>query len=253
MFVLVVSIIVGVSLFHPATMPIYHLTDGNKNIVFIGMIHIAKPSYYNTIYSLLVKYKTTSQYVYLYEGANRDNPEKTKSDEEKLYFSTVIAEKLNLTYPGGLHEIYKKIALLTGLQMQNNIPYINIPGINVNADMDGDLILKKIEQLALPNNKLNGINLIEAFALISKINKHVLRVFFRILVKITKVYKDDINENSIKSILVNDRNKILIEKINQYDNVIITYGLGHFKGVFEILKTNNPNWKIVKTETISAI
>jgi len=65
----------------------------------------------------------------------------------------------------------------------------------------------------------------------------------------------NIANKDLFDIILDWRNKVIVKaiKTSSYDKMYITYWLMHFDWVFNLLKTSDSKWKIIKTRNLTPI
>jgi len=238
----------------PAPMPWYTLSNWNKEVVFQAMSHIWSKDFYNTIRKDLIDYKTAS-WVYFYEWV-RPWSEKNKKD-----FNKAIWIKFDKW-------LYKKFSKLYGVEYQDNTIYYNlVNNLDFNVDLSIDDIMnlynkdpQKTKSLTPPidatkaiTDSLTSLNDRELQILVY-VNKAILNFIIK-----SDGLKDIITKNfankKLFDVILGKRNEVISKTIiaSEYKKIYITYWLLHFKWVFDLLKKNDPNWKIVKVTNLYPI
>ncbi|MDD3301943.1 MAG: hypothetical protein PHN31_00165 [Candidatus Gracilibacteria bacterium] len=235
----------------PAKIPQYTLSDGQKTIIFQGMSHIGSENFYNQIKQEINNVKKTGG-VLFYEGVKQGS----KESNEK--FNQAIGIDFN-------QDLYKNMSKLYGITYQENDIFLGIQNnLDYNIDLSIDEIIKlydkKAQESKIQNSNNNNkeiidinkemINTLNQFnnkelSIIIYINKALLNLIIKNNAKLQPLILDIGNKNLL-DIILNERNKNLASEIikSKYDKIIVTYGLLHFDGVYNLLKENDSNWKI---------
>ena len=253
---------------NPAKMPLYTLSNGEKTIKFQAMSHIARSDFYRDV-RLQIWLAKMKKYVLFYEWV------KPGKKENKEIFDTAIGVEIT-------PDLYKNFSKLYGVTQQNNNDFLNIRNsLDFNIDLDIDTIVKiylekypkkkilkknkkdwslefymkeknspKKEKINLNNEVINKLaKLNEKQLLILRyINKSILNFIIK-HDNLRNFIIEKLDMPEIFSVILDDRNKNIVKNIqsSKYKNIFITYGLMHFDGVFDLLKKQDPNWKIIKT------
>ncbi|NDK09032.1 hypothetical protein EOM39_07390 [Candidatus Gracilibacteria bacterium] len=243
----------------PAMMPEYTITNGDKIVVFQSMSHIAKQNFYNEVEKNIQKFKSNSG-VYFYEGVKPGTKESSEKFDEAL--------GINFT-----PDLYKHMSRLYGVTFQDNNRFLGlVNNLDFNVDLDLDQIIKIYEEKKInkknkkdAENKqiinaseeiLNKLNLLKdkELEVLIYINQAILNLVIKNDKEAKELLKDFGNQD-LFSVILDERNDNLSKEImsSKYSKIYITYGLLHFEGVFELLKKQDSNWKIVKTNYLYPI
>ncbi|MCD5380867.1 hypothetical protein LR004_02970 [Candidatus Gracilibacteria bacterium] len=247
----------------PTPMPTYYLSNGDKEIIFQAMSHIGSNNFYQTIQENLREKKKTG-YVYYYEGV------RPGTDENMDKFNSAIGIEFD-------KDLYKNFSKLYGVVHQDNSIYLGLENNkDYNIDLSIDEIIKYYENDTskdLPQNKLmEGMNNSEVIDINSEIIKTLSSLNEKELSILRYINKGILNfmigsegtqnlvmnnftNQKLFSIILDKRNEVLSDKIitSNDKKIFITYGLLHFKGVFDILKKSDNKWKVTKTEFLYPI
>ncbi|MDD3119937.1 MAG: hypothetical protein PHF46_00835 [Candidatus Gracilibacteria bacterium] len=264
----------------PAEMPVYTISNGKKIVVFQTMSHIGSENFYKKVEENISKYKKEN-YVYFYEGVKLVNDSKcvdpvtrklrdtkecveTKKQVEKdlLKFNQILGFNFS-------NDFYEKISELIGLKFQDQETLLDV--VN-DKDINIDLSLNKI--LSLYESKYGTgvysqdkqiVNFDEqVFDEAKKLNSRglwLVRYLYKGLLNFM-IKDEDLGKNlgeqstgDILSVILEDRDKNLAGNIlnSEFDKIYVTYGLLHFKGTFDYLKSQDINWMITDVKFIKSI
>lgn len=239
---------------NPSQMPLYIITDGKKEIYFQSMVHIGTSDFYDAVAQDIKKAKQ-DEFVYFFEWVRPW----TKESEEK--FNKAMGIKFN-------KELYRSFWKLYGLTFQDNNKFfwlVNNYDFNIDLSLD-DIVefyeqekksAKSVNPKWLPS-QVGDINTLvvqsleqlneKELALLVYVNKSLLNFLIKNDILKEKIL-NEFGNPYLFEVILHKRNELLAKKIldSQYDKIFITYGLLHFEWVFDILKKQNSNWKIVKT------
>ncbi|MBB1564683.1 hypothetical protein HG430_001420 [Candidatus Gracilibacteria bacterium] len=254
-FSICIAIVGGFSYYYneisPAYMPQYTLTNGDKTVVFQSMAHIGGKGFYNYVAEDLKKHKDEG-YLHFFEGVRPG----TKENMEE--FNKALGMNFD-------KDIYTNMSKLYGVTFQDYNAIIGSQIINptsdVNIDISVDDIMNEYKKLKTPDSTEGDIldygetmkNLVDRLNqrelnLVTYINRAVLNLLLGnrdIMMKMGKIGNDEIWQ-----VIIGKRNEVVANAIINGKIVkkyYVTYGLLHFDGIFELLKKNDPNWKITKT------
>lgn len=236
----------------PAKMPTYTLTNGEKNVVFQTMSHVASESFYEEVVKKITSAKKW-WYVLFYEWV------RPWSKENHDKFDAALGVSLT-------PETYDTMAKLYNISAQNNNDFLwLINNKDYNVDISIDEIIEKYEKNFKQGNSSQQVDtLIWVHNIEDELNKRLEDISSRqlfllryinasimsFMIKhdfirdalLSSMWKED-----IFSVILNDRNKVLANELinTNEDKIIIIYGLMHFEGVLELLKENDSNWRII--------
>lgn len=252
------SMIGGFSYYHnevaPANMPEYTLSNGEKTIVFQTMSHIGSPEFYQQIQENIRSVKEEN-FVYFYEWVKPGTPENTQA------FHQAIGIEFDA-------ELYKNFSQLYGVVAQDNRIFLWLINNNdYNIDLSLDQIMERYREIsseetysAVPVD-INS----EILSTLSQLRENQLRVLryinrgiLNFMIKsenIQQLLTDTFSNPELFWVILDDRNRVLADAIilSEEDNIYVTYGLLHFKGVLELLQKNDPNWSIISQKDLSPI
>lgn len=227
-------------------MPEYTLTNWQKTVVYQWMIHIAEPDFYEEIAKNLKNYKE-KWFIHFFESVK---PWKKESQED---FNKAIWVKFD-------KDLYKNISENLWLVNQDYQKLIwDFSQKDINVDLSLDEIVEEYKKntkwIETPN--MEPIDLKEALGKLTDREKKLIWYIFRWIL-IQFLWNDDAETGLNKElwdVILWKRNKVLADEVlkSQEKNIYITYGLLHFDWFFKILKENDKNWKITKTENIKAL
>jgi len=257
-FIIMFSLIYYVLNIDPLQAPKYTLTNWDKTIIFQWMMHIWKSEFFDSITKEINNYKNDNYTIALEWITLVD-----KKNLEK--FQNLMGFRFD-------SETYKLIAESMGLIEQNTakmvwgIDKIDNKSIK-NVDVSIDELVNLYEEKY--NTKLETYKEKEPVKLEIK---PLLDIFDKFLtnswkeaIKYTRIAwlnlsRIEFLQKTMGTMLMKDntmeiileyRNDYIVKYINSETNnkIYINYGMLHFNGVLERLQTQDPNWKIVKTET----
>lgn len=248
----------------PLAMPRIVLTDGNKEVIFQGMVHIGSPPYYQGVVFDLTQ-AADMGYTLFFEGVRSGSEE-----------NQALLNKLLGTDGLNLNQIYDAFAQQCRLKFQNDffgVFYDNIvtePDQYLNADVSVDDMMAEWERLleehpewraqqvdARPEDEVDGDlgswmdrlgNLTPGQRKLTAMACHTyLNVNFSQLGGEKPPFKEQV--------VVEFRNRHLADMILEHPakRIYVTYGYDHFRGVFRMLQEANPNWRITDVQWRQAI
>ena len=245
----------------PATMPIYTISNWEKTIVFQSMSHIWTKKFYNNVVENIKKYKKRD-FVLFFEWV------RPWTKENANWFDKAIWVKFN-------QDLYKNFSKLYWVIPQDNRKFlwlVNYKDFNIDLSIDDimEIYNKKIKSDVKNKKKLdNKKEIIDVWedlivfiselsprqlSILRYINKSILNFIIKNDTVRSQIISNLSNED-LFDVILEERNKNLVKEINKskYDKIIIIYWLMHFKWVFELLKKDDNNWKIIETDYLYPI
>lgn len=249
----------------PLAMPLVHLSNGDKTVVFQGMVHVGSENFYKgVIYDL--ESALTDGYKLFYEGVQPSTPEANR------WFSETLG------HGGDLGDFYKSIADACGLHFQTD--YFGPltaqmkahPEQHITADVSTAMLQQEYQRLmkadpafAAAMKKEKGSDAGQGDGIVrllkwqqgasegqQKLVGIVCRGAFSILLD-PKVETQE--HKPIDSLILDYRNVELVKKIREepVKKIYITYGAKHIPGVIALLQQQDPQWKVESTKWTRAI
>lgn len=233
---------------NPAKMPIYSLTNWEKEVVFISMSHIWTTDFYKKVEEKIKELKN-NDYILYFEWVKPWSEENNQKFNHALWFQFD-------------ENTYKDLAKLYWLVNQNNEQFLWLVNNNdKNVDVSIDDIMKIYDWKEAKNTTSTKqkelVNISHSVEqTLQKLNPRQLEIF-RYINKsmINLVVKNENIQNNIQTnfanknlfdIILHNRNEVLADEIiNSSDKkIVITYWLLHFNGVLELLKKDDLKWRI---------
>lgn len=236
-------------------MPTYTISNGEKTVIFQAMSHIGTHEFYSQIVQDITDAKN-DWYVYFFEWVKPGTPENTEAFDQAMW---IKFDK----------DLYKNFSKLYGVEYQNNEDFLGlINQQDYNVDLGIDEIMEYYKQIEQKNSKTIDMpldanaHIIDTLAQLNErqlqvlvyINQAILNFIIQSEGTQSFLTQNFANQQLFEVILWK-RNEVLSQWIikSQYDKIYVTYGLLHFKWVFEILQANDPNWKIIDTKYLYPI
>lgn len=259
LFVSIIFIVFGSFIYYqnnisPAMMPQYTITNGEQTIIFQTMSHIGSQKFYDTVQRDIQSYKQQG-YVLYFEGVGPGNEQNSKD------FNTALWINFDT-------ELYDNFSKLYGVVAQNNEDFLNIENnldynIDINIDEIMDIYRKKTTSSSswtkssfMQSNELQDVNslILEQLAWLNETQLKVIRYINQSLLnfmikqeKLRNLIVERVANQDLFSVILDQRNAHIVSEIQaRWDKkIFILYGLMHFEWVFNLLKTQNPNWEII--------
>lgn len=249
----------------PLAMPRIVLTNGAKEVVFQGMVHVGSEPYYQGVVYDLTR-AADEGYDLFFEGV------RAGSEENQRLMGEILG-----TNGQDLNQFYDAFAQQCDLHFQNeyfDVYYDDIvtnPDQFINADVSVDDMIDEWRRLleehpewrarqvnATPedevDDRLSGFmsgleNLSPGQRELVVLGCHTLmNVVFG---EVGRGEKPPFKEH----VVVEYRNRHLADMILQHprDRIYVTYGYDHFRGVFRLLQEADPNWQITDVQWRQAV
>ncbi len=257
-------VVITINATRPLAVPRVTLTDGEREVVFQGMIHIGSAPYYQAV-AFDMTQAADLGYVLFFEGVRAGAPENVQRMNEILGTNGV-----------NLNQVYDAFAQQCGLHFQNE--YFGVfyddmasnPDQFVNADVSVDDMMAEWDRLLQEHpewsaaqinerpeeevdNQLDGMmgRLNSLTPGQQRLTQLACQTVLNVNLGQLGGEKPPFNEN----VVVDFRNRNLAEMIMQHpaERLYITYGYDHFRGVYKLLTEANPNWRIADVEWRQAI
>lgn len=238
----------------PAQMTQYTLSNGEKQVVFQEMIHIAKPRFYTQVQDDITAFKQNG-WVYFFEGVKPGKKENSDKFDKALWIKFSP-------------DLYKNISKLYGLEYQNNSDFlwlVNDLDFNIDTDLDTVIALyeeKKQKTQAVQEETEIPIDVSEdLIEVLSGLQPRQLTLMIYVNQAImnaivqsdgTKDFlQNNFNNQLLFDVILNERNKIVTKQIisGEHKKMFITYGQLHFSWILDLLQESDSNWKIISQKT----
>lgn len=250
---------------YPAPMPTITISNWKKEIIFQAMSHIWTQSFYDEVRNNIIEAKK-KWFVYFFEWVKPWKPESADK------FNNALWVEFN-------KDLYKNFSKIYWVVYQDNRYFLwlwekncNLDYCDFNVDLNMDEIISyyddKIEQEPQRVNKSKKLPIDlnnEIISSLSKLNDKELKILVFInksilnfIIKSDKIQDlitNNFSNKTLFDVILNKRNEVVAEKIisSKYNKIFTTYWLLHFDWIFQLLKRNDPNWKIIKKEVLYPI
>jgi len=246
----------------PLTVPQASLTDGNKTVVFQGMVHVGSEGFYKSVVYDIEKALSEGYAIY-YEGVSND-------PAGDAWFSQ------NLAGGGDLSANYSKLGDACGLKFQLN--YFGLlqqdmaehPERHVTADVSTADMMHEYERLVAADpgfaarvaaarqddtSQGEGDGAAAIFNWLENATpgqRALVGVACRGMM--TRLLGAKSEPSALDPIILDYRNRELAKRIEAGpDKIFITYGAAHLPGLLEDLRAINPAWEIGSVKWLRAI
>lgn len=246
---------------HPLAVPRVTLSDGNRQVIFQGMVHVGSAQFYRSVVYDLIRAKDAGD-VLFFEGVQPGTPEA----DAWLDAATQSG--------GDLNAQYGKIGAVCGLNFQGDfLAFLQRdqaldPAHLVSADVSVTEMYDEWQRLvaadptlaaAMPDGSGGEGNVFDVSRLIGLATglqdsqKDLLAAVCRGVFSIILGRAE--SPDQMNRVILDFRNKRLADRIAAMPDadIYITYGSGHFPGLFSAMQALNPDWQIVGTSWITAI
>lgn len=246
----------------PVTVPQATLSNGTKTVVFQGMAHVGSEGFYKSVVYDIEK-ALVDGYVIYYEGVQ-------PSPDGDAWFNKTLAGG------GDLSANYKTISELCGLQFQ--LDYFTLlqadmaarPDRHVTADVSTADMMHEYERLMqsdpdfaaaqVPAATDGGDESADGFGDLlgwlqagtpeqRKLAGYACRGFF------TYTLSRDAEPTQMDKVILDFRNRALADRIaaDPREQIYMTYGAGHLRGLLADLQARDPAWEIKSVKWLRAI
>lgn len=253
----------------PLILPQATLSNGEKTVVFQGMLHVGSEGFYKAVvYDLEVA--LAGGYRLYYEGVQPSTPEADR------WFSDMLAGGKDLSAS------YKELAGACGLAFQldwfeplvadmKERPERHLTADVTTAEMKAEFDLlaaadpafaasfQKRPAQPAPADSAAGDGpldmLLDAFRNGTDGQKRIAGLVCRGVFSIALDPRNPRPAAQIDRVILDFRNAKLVERIlaEQNPRIFITYGGAHLKGVLALLQKNDPRWKVASVKWIRGI
>lgn len=249
------------NIYSPAKMPVYTISNWEKTVIFQAMSHIWTENFYDNVRNN-IKIAKENWYILFFEWVR---PGRVENVEK---FNNALWVEMD-------QDLYKNMAKLYWLTNQDNSSLLNIVD---NKDYNIDLSIDDIVELYEKNNSIDSNSgstikskrpaidanklIIESLANLNERQLQILRFINKSIINM--IIKNETIQNTVVNnfwnkklfeVILWNRNEVISNAIIESENnkIIITYWLLHFNWVFDLLKNNDSNWKIEKTDYLYPI
>lgn len=255
----------------PLLVPRVTLTDGKKTVIFQGMVHVASKPYYESIVFDMLRARDDG-FVFFYEGVGPGS----EANKQRL------GELLG-TGNADINGAYNTLSNVCGLSFQGDFFKVfreeakREPQRHKVADVSIDAMIAEWDRLvqadpnlanALParagsaraqagsaNTDATSASFVDLYKLMSEGQQGVIGTLCKAVMN-TRLSASETDGSPFNRLVVLDfRNKHLADEIqNATDSKIyVTYGAGHMRGVYQLLKQRNPVWRVADVTWLTVI
>ncbi len=241
---------------NPSKMPVYYLSNWDKEVIFHWMSHIWTQDFYDNVKKNIIKSKK-DWYVLFFEWV------KPWSKESLDKFNNAIWVKFE-------KNLYESLSKLYWLVNQKNSDFLLlVNNLDFNIDLSIDEIIHYYENTNesidnfwnIKNDKKELVDISsEVTKVLSQLNEKELKILVYINQSIINfIIKNDsfrefvtnkLANEDLFDVLLDKRNEVIVKAIedSRYKKIIITYWLMHFDWVLKLLKSQDSAWEIKKIE-----
>lgn len=246
---------------HPLAVPRVTLSDGRRQVVFQGMVHVASEQFYRSVAYDLLRAKDAG-YVLFFEGVQPGTPEADAWLDAATQSS------------GDLNAEYARIGQVCGLSFQGDfLAFVQRdealdPAHLVTADVSVTEMYEEWQRLVaadpalaetLPAGDGHGdgmfdmSSLLQVAAGLKDSQKDLLAAACKGVFSVVLGRAE--SPDALNRVILDFRNRRLAERIagSADADIYITYGSAHFPGLFRELQAQDPAWRTVGTAWTTAI
>ncbi|WP_235842699.1 hypothetical protein [Cereibacter sphaeroides] len=246
---------------YPLAVPRVTLSDGRREVVFQGMVHVGSEQFYRSVAYDLLRAKAAG-YVLFFEGVQPGTPEA----DAWLDAATQSG--------GDLNAQYAQIGDVCGLSFQGNfLAFVQRdealdPAHLVTADVSVTEMYEEWQRLVaadpalaetLPASDGHGDGMfdmssaLQVAAGLKDSQKDLLAAVCKGIFSVVLGRAE--SPDALNRVILDFRNRRLAERIAALPDadIYITYGSAHFPGLFRELQAQDPAWRIMGTAWTAAI
>lgn len=248
----------------PPLLPNVVLTNGEKTVVFQGMVHVGMESFYKAVvYDL--ESALQSGYRLYYEGI-----QSSPGEGDEWYAA-------NRAGGGDLAEHFKALADACGVTFQ--VDYFSLmeesarrnPDRHVVADVttlemkqecqrllendpEFDELMRRRGKLSEPRPPNLVDRLLEWHGKANEPQRELIGVLCRGFIAIA-LDEDNIRDRDLDKVVLDFRNRRLVERLlaDPAGKIYITYGTAHLPGVIALLREQGSDWKILSVKWVRGL
>ncbi|MCQ0971975.1 hypothetical protein MLD63_16250 [Paracoccus sp. TK19116] len=245
---------------HPLTVPRVTLSDGTRQVVFQGMIHIGSDQFYRSVVYDMLRARDAG-YVLYFEGILPGTPEAT------AWLNAAVHAD------GDLNAQYARLANACGLEFQGD--FLNFvqrqaaidPAHVVLADVSVTEVYEEWKRLVAERPELDqpiapsqaagqDLTLSKGLDFVSRLGGHQ-RDFLAAACRgaFTLLLGRGEDADVMNLVVLDFRNRKLADRIAAAagQDIYIAYGSGHLAGLLEEMRKRDPSWQILSTTWTTAI
>jgi len=248
----------------PPLMPNVVLTDGEKTVVFQGMVHVGMESFYKSVvYDMHSALQ--SGYRLYYEGIQSSPGEgdawyaanRTESGDLVRHFkalSKACGVTFQLDYFSMMQEEARRnpqqhvIADVTTGQMHDE--YLRLR----NTDPEFDERMRRRGEVSGVRSPTLADWLLQWHEQANPSQRQLIGVLCRGFIAIA-LDEDNARDQPLDKVVLDFRNRKLVERLlaDPADKIYITYGAAHLPGVVALLREADPDWKILSIKWVRGL
>lgn len=238
----------------PATLPVVTLTNGEKTVTFRAMAHVASPGFYQDVQRDIALARASGAVVF-YEGVRPGSVANTARLQK------ILGVQLSA-------EWYEQLAQLAGLTDQLSFPLSTMGTGVLNVDISVDDVVAAYDRaagtgaLVYSGSQIVSPKIDQAIALIKNLSPqsrqgiaYVVRAFLNFMIRHESDLQIAIRETdpALAIAIIDTRDHFIAEALlsSKQSQIYATYGLMHFQGIYNVLRSGDPRWNIqeVRFET----
>lgn len=245
---------------HPLAVPRVTLGDGTRQVVFQGMVHVGSEQFYRSVVYDMIRARDAG-YVLYFEGTLPGTPEAT------AWLNAAVHAD------GDLNAQYARLAQACGMQFQGDfLGFVQRqaaidPAHIISADVSVTEMYDEWQRLVAARPELAQAMAADGADAGGLSISHLLDIVFGLGDRqrdflatacrgaFTMLLGQAESQNDMNLVVLDFRNRKLAERIaaDAGQDIYITYGSGHFPGLLEEMRKQNPSWQILSTTWSTAI
>lgn len=248
----------------PYSVPRVTLTNGDKQVVFQGMLHIGSGAFYErVIYDMLDAEQ--QGYDFIFEGYRPGTPENNnrfetvqgQADDVDTYeLQTNLADVCGLDYQNDYFRVWREKARM----QPDRYAVVDVSVDEMMNEWDrlvrADAALGTVQDKysAQSGNPQSNVKWSDLFAWIGQLNqdqKEVVALGCQTLLNLLSEYPLPEQDSPFQAKVILDfRNRIVADKILAHSNpkLYVTYGAAHIQGIYKLLRAQDPRWHVQEVQ-----
>lgn len=248
----------------PPLLPNVVLTNGEKTVVFQGMVHVGMESFYKSVvYDL--ESALQSGYRLYYEGI-RPSPgegddwysENQAGGGDLAEHFRALADACGVTFQVDYFSLMEKsarrnpdrhvVADVTTLEMKQEYQRL------IENDPEFDERMRRRGKLSDPRPPNLVDRLLDWHGKANDSQRELIGVLCRGFIAIA-LDEDNIRDRDLDKVVLDFRNRKLVERLlaDPARKIHITYGAAHLPGVVALLREKDPDWKILSVKWVRGL
>ena len=231
----------------PLTLPRISLTDGRRTVELQGMIHVARPGFYDEVAAHVAE-RRAAGWIVMYEQVRSSTPE-----TQATGMTDLLARFGAHWTPESGHHVYEDLSTIIGdgLVLQNNGRLLGAPGPDVrNVDITMEEVLAGMPERA--DDAGEPVDLHDALRYFDEQPAWV-RERIQAAVRLRLMMPGrGLTQRDFPQVITERREALVTDAIlaEPGRNILVIYGAGHLAPVASRLQAADPAWTVTETTTL---